>query len=46
MPIEHRFDELDLREEPAIIAKFDEDAEPTTTVYHYTKLSNCCTTTA
>ncbi len=36
MPTEYRFDELDLREEPAVVAKFeDEDALPTT----YTQVS-------
>jgi hypothetical protein len=39
MPTEFRFDELDLREEPAHAERGDADI-PTT----YTDLSRCCTT--
>ncbi len=35
MPTEHRFDDLDLREEPAVAKLEDEDALPTT----YTQIS-------
>ncbi len=44
MPTEHRFEDIDLREEPRV-DRFEQTDEPTTTVYHYTKLSNCCTPT-
>ena len=41
MPTEFRFDDLDLREEPASAERGDSDlAIPTT----YTNLSRCCTT--
>jgi hypothetical protein len=38
MPLEHRFDDLDLREE-AEIAKLDEDLDAPTTTVQYTRYS-------